>query len=79
MAAATDLPLNADFENGFAADAAGVGESVRLAVETGIAGLSIEDSIAGGNGVRVVPARGRRRAAARGAARHRRGRRRCAC
>jgi 2-methylisocitrate lyase-like PEP mutase family enzyme len=48
MAAATDLPLNADFENGFAADAGGVGESVRLAVETGIAGLSIEDSIAGG-------------------------------
>jgi len=46
MAAATDLPLNADFENGFAADAAGVGESVRLAVETGIAGVSIEDSIA---------------------------------
>jgi 2-methylisocitrate lyase-like PEP mutase family enzyme len=46
MAASTDLPLNADFENGFAADAAGVGESVRLAVETGIAGVSIEDSIA---------------------------------
>jgi 2-methylisocitrate lyase-like PEP mutase family enzyme len=48
LAAATDLPLNADFENGFAADAAGVVESVRLAVDTGIAGLSIEDSIAGG-------------------------------
>ena len=46
MAASTDLPLNADFENGFAADAAGVGESVRLAVETGIAGVSMEDSIA---------------------------------
>jgi 2-methylisocitrate lyase-like PEP mutase family enzyme len=45
MAAAVDVPLNADFENGFGADAAGVGESVRLAVETGIAGLSIEDSI----------------------------------
>ncbi len=44
MAAATELPLNADFESGFAADPAGVGESVRLAVETGIAGLSIEDS-----------------------------------
>jgi 2-methylisocitrate lyase-like PEP mutase family enzyme len=45
LAAAVDVPLNADFENGFGADAAGVGESVRLAVETGIAGLSIEDSI----------------------------------
>lgn len=45
MAAATDLPLNADFENGFALDAAGVQESVRLAIETGIAGVSIEDSL----------------------------------
>jgi 2-methylisocitrate lyase-like PEP mutase family enzyme len=45
MAAAIDVPLNADFENGFGNDAAGVAESVRLAVETGIAGLSIEDSV----------------------------------
>jgi 2-methylisocitrate lyase-like PEP mutase family enzyme len=44
MVAATDLPLNADFENGFGADAATVGESVSLAVATGVAGLSIEDS-----------------------------------
>jgi 2-methylisocitrate lyase-like PEP mutase family enzyme len=41
---ATDVPINADFESGFAKDAAGVAESVRLAVETGVAGLSIEDS-----------------------------------
>ncbi len=41
---ATDLPINADFESGFAPDAAGVADSVRLAVETGVAGLSIEDS-----------------------------------
>jgi 2-methylisocitrate lyase-like PEP mutase family enzyme len=44
LVAATDLPVNADFENGYAADAVGVAESVRLAVETGVAGLSIEDS-----------------------------------
>jgi len=44
IVAATDLPVNADFENGFASDAQGVAESVRLAVETGVAGLSIEDS-----------------------------------
>jgi 2-methylisocitrate lyase-like PEP mutase family enzyme len=44
MVEATDLPINADFENGFAPDAAGVADSVRLAVETGVAGLSIEDS-----------------------------------
>jgi 2-methylisocitrate lyase-like PEP mutase family enzyme len=44
MVEATDLPINADFENGFAPDVAGVAESVRLAVESGVAGLSIEDS-----------------------------------
>lgn len=46
MVAATDLPVNADFENGFGIDAAGVAESVKLAVATGVAGLSIEDSTA---------------------------------
>ena len=44
IVAATDLPVNADFERGFADDAAGVAQSVRLAVETGVAALSIEDS-----------------------------------
>ncbi len=44
LVAATDVPVNADFESGFAADAAGVAQSVRLAVEAGVAGLSIEDS-----------------------------------
>ena len=44
MVAATDVPVNADFESGFAADAAGVAESVRLAIDAGVAGLSIEDS-----------------------------------
>ena len=41
---ATDLPVNADFEGGYADDPDGVAESVRLAVATGVAGLSIEDS-----------------------------------
>ncbi|GAB2463775.1 isocitrate lyase/phosphoenolpyruvate mutase family protein [Comamonas humi] len=44
MAEATDLPINADFESGFAGTPEGVAESVRLAVETGVAGISIEDS-----------------------------------
>ena len=44
IVAATDVPVNADFERGFAPDAAGVAQSVRLAIETGVAGLSIEDS-----------------------------------
>jgi 2-methylisocitrate lyase-like PEP mutase family enzyme len=41
---ATDLPVNADFEGGYAHAPEGVAESVRLCVETGVAGLSIEDS-----------------------------------
>ena len=44
MVAATDVPVNADFENGFASNAAGVGEGVTLALQCGVAGISIEDS-----------------------------------
>ena len=43
LCAATDLPVNADFEAGFADTAEGVGESVTLAIEAGVSGLSIED------------------------------------
>jgi 2-methylisocitrate lyase-like PEP mutase family enzyme len=48
---ATDLPVNADFQSGYATDPDGVGESVRLCVATGVAGLSIED----GTGVAEHP------------------------
>ncbi|HJS91755.1 MAG TPA: isocitrate lyase/phosphoenolpyruvate mutase family protein [Steroidobacteraceae bacterium] len=44
MVDATDLPVNADFLGGFAHDEQGVAANVHLAVETGVAGLSIEDS-----------------------------------
>jgi 2-methylisocitrate lyase-like PEP mutase family enzyme len=44
LVAAVDLPINADFENGFAGDPTEMAENVRLAIETGIAGVSIEDS-----------------------------------
>jgi 2-methylisocitrate lyase-like PEP mutase family enzyme len=44
IAEAIDLPVNADFESGYASTPDGVAESVRMAVDTGIAGLSIEDS-----------------------------------
>ena len=43
LCAATDLPVNADFENGFSDTAGGVADSVALAIEAGVAGLSIED------------------------------------
>ena len=44
LAAATDIPLNADFENGFADDPEAVAENVTRCIATGVAGLSIEDS-----------------------------------
>lgn len=43
IVAATDLPVSADLENGFADDPDGVAETVALAIETGLAGCSIED------------------------------------
>jgi 2-methylisocitrate lyase-like PEP mutase family enzyme len=44
LAAATDVPLNADFEDGLADDLEGLSENVTRCVATGVAGLSIEDS-----------------------------------
>jgi 2-methylisocitrate lyase-like PEP mutase family enzyme len=41
---ATSLPVNADFHAGYADDPEGVAANVQLCVETGVAGLSIEDS-----------------------------------
>jgi 2-methylisocitrate lyase-like PEP mutase family enzyme len=43
LVAATAIPINADFEGGFADDPAGVAANVKLCIETGVAGLSIED------------------------------------
>jgi methylisocitrate lyase len=48
LAGAIDLPFNADFEGGYAVEPEGVAANVRLAVETGVAGLSIEDRVVGG-------------------------------
>src|SRR6201996_1217500 len=42
MVECTELPVNADFESGYAGDPEGVAENVRLCVNTGVAGLSIE-------------------------------------
>ena len=44
LCGAVDLPVNADFEGGFAHEPEQVGANVARAVKTGIAGLSIEDS-----------------------------------
>ena len=44
LCAAVDLPVNADFEGGFAHEPDKVGANVARGVKTGVAGLSIEDS-----------------------------------
>ena len=41
---ATELPVSADLENGFADDPGGVAETMRLAVQAGLAGCSVEDA-----------------------------------
>jgi 2-methylisocitrate lyase-like PEP mutase family enzyme len=43
IVASVDLPVNADFESGYANEPEEVAENVRLCVQTGVAGLSIED------------------------------------
>src|SRR3954452_23533043 len=52
---ATDLPVNADLENGFADDPAGVGETVRLAIDAGLAGCSVQGFSGGGGGADYPP------------------------
>lgn len=44
LVAATELPINADFQDGFARDPAGLEAPVRACATTGVAGLSIEDA-----------------------------------
>ena len=51
MVEASDVPVNADFEGGYAHDPEGVSENVTACVGTGVAGLSIEDS----TGDKAVP------------------------
>lgn len=52
VCAAVDIPVNADFEGGFAVEPEPVGANVARAVKTGVAGLSIEDST--GNAARPL-------------------------
>src|ERR1700687_316862 len=44
VASATSLPVNADFQNGYADEPDGVAANVALCIATGVAGLSIEDA-----------------------------------
>jgi 2-methylisocitrate lyase-like PEP mutase family enzyme len=44
ICAAVDVPVNGDFENGFGDSPEAVAETIRLAAEAGLAGVSIEDT-----------------------------------
>jgi len=48
LAEGVDVPVSADFQDCFATDPAGVEKNVRAAAATGIAGISIEDSVRSG-------------------------------
>lgn len=61
LCAATNLPVNADFEHGYAKDHAALARNVAACIETGVAGLSIEDS----TGDAAAPLFSREEAAAR--------------
>lgn len=50
VAAVPDVPVNADFENAYADDPEGVARNVAACVETGVAGLSVEDAVGSGSG-----------------------------
>jgi 2-methylisocitrate lyase-like PEP mutase family enzyme len=49
ISALVDVPVNADFESGYAHDPDGVAENVRRCIATGVAGLSIEDATGDGD------------------------------
>ncbi|HEV7473708.1 MAG TPA: isocitrate lyase/phosphoenolpyruvate mutase family protein [Pyrinomonadaceae bacterium] len=55
IVAATPLPVNADFQTGYADEPEGVAESVTLCVATGVAGLSIEDATETGLPIEGAP------------------------
>lgn len=50
IAAAVSLPVNGDFENGFGDSPDTVAETIRLAAEVGLAGVSVEDTMVPGTG-----------------------------
>ncbi len=67
LSQAVDLPINADFESGFAVDPEGVAANIRLAIDAGVAGLSIEDRVFDGSGLYDTPTAVERLRAARAA------------
>ena len=68
IAAATDLPLTADLEGGYAVDQEIVEETARLAIEAGAVGFNFEDQIVGGEGLHEIDVQQTRIRAARSGA-----------
>ena len=54
VVAAVEVPINADFKAGFAVDPQHVHANVKLAADTGVAGLSVEDSTVDESGTGIV-------------------------
>jgi 2-methylisocitrate lyase-like PEP mutase family enzyme len=70
IAGATDLPVSADLENGFADDPEGVADTVHLAIAAGLAGCSIEDYTGNSDHPIYEPAQAAERVAAAAEAAH---------
>ena len=68
IVAATDLPVSMDLEGGYGVSPDEVAETVRLAAQTGIVGLNLEDQIVGSEGLHALDIQGERIRAARQAA-----------
>lgn len=63
IVAAVEVPVTVDFEGGFAADPAHLGEHARSLAETGAVGCNFEDQVVGGEGLHEVSEQARRVAA----------------
>ena len=54
IAQAVEVPVTADFESGFAVDAARVADHARYLAETGVVGCNFEDQVIGGQGLHAI-------------------------
>ena len=68
IVAAVDVPVSVDFEGGYAVSSDDVGANASRLIETGVAGLNVEDRVVGGTGLHAVADQAARIAAVRTAA-----------
>ena len=65
IARSVEIPVSADLERGYGETAAEVGETIRMAIETGVVGVNLEDGVPGDRELRPIDAQCERLAAAR--------------